>query len=186
MKAAPTRDVARDGRASHATPKTSPTQTLGQQTWPRAVAVVALGLSLIATGLAGWSLLRPVNAGMAAPSSERQLADAETQACNAVGTVASAVSLQTHANLGADPAAVQAVAANARLSMAAGGPYLLAHLDSATPQPLAGAIRSFAGNLQEIAMNTLAGLPNDDPAQAARLGEAQNSSAQIAGLCKRA
>jgi hypothetical protein len=170
--------------AAHATPKMSAAPTLGQQTWPRAVAVAALGLSLVASGLAGWSLLRPMNAGTAAPSSERQLADAETQACRAARTVASAVSLQTHADLGADPVAVQAVAANARLSLAAGGPYLLAHLDSATPQPLAGAIRSFALNLQEIAMNTLAGVPNDDPTQAARLGDAQKSSAQIGDLCK--
>lgn len=54
---------------------------------------------------------------------------------------------------------------NARLSMAAGGSYLLARLDPATPAPVAAAIRSFADNLQDIAMNALAGVSNDDPAQ---------------------
>ena len=124
-------------------PTTSPSQP--SQVWPRAVAVSALGVAVVAVGLAGWALVRP---------------------------------------MGEDPVAVQAVAANARLSMATGGPYLLAHLDSATPSPLAGAIRSFAGTLQDIAMNTLAGVPNGDPAQAARLGDAQKSSVELAALCK--
>jgi len=184
MKADLKTDVPSDVGASHATPKTALAPNLEQQTWPRGVAVAALGLALVAAGLAGWSLMRPVNDGTAAPSSGQQIADAEAQACRASSTVGSAVSLQTHAYLGDDPVAVQAVAANARLSMATGGPYLLAHLDSATPLPLAGAIRSFAVNLQDIAMNTLAGVPNDDPAQAVRLGDAQKSSAQIAELCK--
>jgi hypothetical protein len=184
MKADLKTDVPSDVGASRATPKSALAQTPGQQTWPRGVAAAALGLALVATGLAGWSLMRPVGTGTAAPSSQQQIGDAKTQACRAMSTVGSAVSLQTHADLGADPVAVQAVAANARLSMAAGGTYLLAHLDSATSQPLAGAIRSFAVNLQEIAMNTMAGLPNDDPAQAVRLGDAQKSSAHIADLCK--
>jgi hypothetical protein len=184
MKADLTTDVPSDVVAPHPTRKTALAPTMGQQTWPRGVAIATLGLALVAVGLAGWSLLRPVNTGTAAPPSEQQIADAGKQACGAMSTVGSAVSLQTHVDLGADPVAVQAVAANARLSMAAGGPYLLAHLDPATPQPLAGAIRSFAGNLQDIAMNTLAGVPNADPAQAVRLGNAQKSSAQITDLCK--
>ena len=163
-------------------PTTSPSQP--SQVWPRAVAVSALGVAVVAVGLAGWALVRPMAASSVAAPSGEQVAAAKAQACASVTTVGTAVSLQTHVSLGEDPVAVQAVAANARLSMATGGPYLLAHLDSATPSPLAGAIRSFAGTLQDIAMNTLAGVPNGDPAQAARLGDAQKSSVELAALCK--
>ncbi len=131
--------------------------------------------------MAGWSLLHPLKASTAATDS--QIADAAARACAAYNTVRSAVSLQTHANLGDNPAAVQAVAANARLSMAAGGSYLLAHLDPATPPPLAVAIRSLANGLQDITMNALAGMTTDDPAQAARLHEAEKASSRVAGLC---
>lgn len=154
------------------------------QAWPRAVAVAALGVAVVAVGLAGWALMRPAAGGPVESPSAQQVSEAKAQACASVTTVGTAVSLQTHVSLGADPVAVQAVAANARLSMAAAGPYLLAHLDSATPPPLAAAVRSFSGNLQDIAMNTLAGVSNEEPAQAARLADAQKSSVQLAELCK--
>ena len=86
--------------------------------------------------------------------------------------------------MASEPVAVEAVAANARLSMAAGGSYLLARLDPATPPPVAGAIRSFADNLQDITMNAAAGVPNVDPAQAARMRDGDAASARIADLCK--
>jgi hypothetical protein len=98
--------------------------------------------------------------------------------------VSTAVSLQTHADLGSDSVAVQAVAANARLAMAAGGAEVLAHLDPATPPDLAAAVRSFADGLQDITMNALAGVSNDDPAQAARLRDASAAGARVADLCR--
>ncbi len=103
----------------------------------------------------------------------QQIAAAKARACAAFTTVRAAVSLQNHANLGPDPAAVQAVAANARLAMYGGGSYLLARLDAATSADLAGAMRSFAADLQDIAINALAGVGNDDPAQAARLRDGE-------------
>ena len=66
------------------------------------------------------------------------------------------VARQTHADLGPDPVAEQAVAANARLAMTAGGSYLIAHLDAATLAELASAIRSFADDLNTIGNNALA------------------------------
>lgn len=114
----------------------------------------------------------------------QQTADAKARVRTAFNTVRIAVSLQTHADGGSDPVAVNAVAANARLSMAAGGAYLLGRLDAATPPPLAAAVRSFAEDLQDIAMNALAGVSNDDPAQAARLRHAEAASARVAELCK--
>ena len=147
----------------------------------RWVAVIALAVAAIAIGMVGWSLLHPLKASTTA--TDQQTADAAARACAAYNAVRSAVLLQTHASLGDDPAALQAVAANARLSMAAGGSYLLAQLDPATPPPLGVAIRSFADGLQDIAMNALAGMTNDDPAQAARMHDAEMASSRVAGLC---
>jgi hypothetical protein len=98
--------------------------------------------------------------------------------------VRNAVSIQTNANLGADPVAREAVAANARLATLGGGEYLLSRLDPATPPELADAVRSFANKLQEIGMNQLIGVPNTDPTVAALLNEAQAASTQITDMCK--
>jgi hypothetical protein len=148
------------------------------------VPVVALAIALIAVAIAAWALLRPPPASTTPQATSQQTAEAKTRACSAYTTVSTAVSLQTHADLGSDPVAVQAVAANARLSMAAGGSYLLARLDPATPPDLAAAMRSFADDLQDIAMNALAGVSNDDPAQAARLHDGEVTRARVADLCK--
>jgi hypothetical protein len=113
----------------------------------------------------------------------RHLSSTTSSQC-AYTTVSTAVSLQTHADLGSDSVAVQAVAANARLAMAAGGAEVLAHLDPATPPDLAAAVRSFADGLQDITMNALAGVSNDDPAQAARLRDASAAGARVADLCR--
>jgi hypothetical protein len=144
--------------------------------------LIALAVAVVAIGLAAWALLRSPMAS--APPTSQQIADAKSRACLAFTTVRTAVSLQTHADLGPDPVAMQAVAANGRLSMVAGSSYLLAHLDPAAPAPLAAAIRSFATDLQDIATNAMAGVGNDDPLQAARLSDGQATSNQIADICR--
>jgi hypothetical protein len=113
-----------------------------------------------------------------------QAADAKARVRTAFDTVRKALLLQTHADGGKDPVAVTAVAANARLSMTAGAAYLLARLDPATPPALAAAVRSFAELLEDIAMNSLAGVANEDPVQAARLRDAEAASVRVAELCK--
>ena len=150
------------------------------QAW---VAPVALAISLIAAVAAGWALLRPT-APATAPTTPAQGGDPKTNACEAYRTVTAAVSLQTHADAGADPAAVQGVAANARLAMSGGATYLLAHLNTGTPAELADAIRSFASELQDISMNALAGQSNSDPGQAARLRDAEPANNRISEICK--
>jgi hypothetical protein len=152
--------------------------------WARWIAAIALVIALAATGVAVWALMHPAKPKAPAAPTAQQVTDAKTRACTAYATVRAAVQLQTHADLGTDPAGVQAVAANARLSMASGGQYLLDRVDPATPAPLASAIHSLANDLQDIAMNALAGVSNDDPTQAARLSDGQNVAGQIADLCK--
>ena len=108
----------------------------------------------------------------------------ENARCTAFDTVSKAVKLQTNADLGPDPVALEAVAGNARLALLGGGQYLLNRLDSATPPELADAVRSFANNLQDIGMYAAAGVMNSDPAQAARLAEGEATRKQILDLCK--
>ena len=84
----------------------------------RWVAVGASAVAVIAIAMAGWSLLHPNKTSPRA--SDVQVTDAATRACAAYNTVRSAVALQTHAGLGPDPVAKQAVAANARLAMSTG------------------------------------------------------------------
>ncbi|MGY4712525.1 hypothetical protein ACXDF8_23695 [Mycolicibacterium sp. CBM1] len=154
---------------------------------PRWMGPAALTLSLIAVAAAGWAVLRPQPTMPATPPPagvESQPGDPKAAACDAYRTVSAAVSLQTHADAGSDPAAVQGVAANARLAMAGGATYLLAHVSSATPAELAETMRRFAAGLQDISMNALAGVTNTDPAQAARLQDAQAASNRLVELCK--
>lgn len=169
----PTEDVDDTTSASH-----RPTR----QSRPAAgwVSPLALVVALIAAGLAGWALLRPAPSNPA-PAAAPQTGDPKANACEAYRTVSAAVSLQTHADPGAE---VQGVAANARLAMSGGATYLLAHLSPATPGELADAIRSFATGLQDISMNALAGVPNTDPKQAERLSNAEAANSRIAELCK--
>ena len=98
--------------------------------------------------------------------------------------VRKAVSAQTNIDMGPDPVAREAVAANARLATLGGGEYLLSRLNPATPRELADAVRSFANNLQDIGINQLVGVSNTDPTVAAPLNEAQAAGTQIADMCK--
>jgi hypothetical protein len=147
----------------------------------RWVAPLALLVAAIATGLAIWAVLKPAPQTTAGP---QLVGDPKQRVCSAFQTVTEAVRLQTHADLGQDPVAVEAVAANARLALYGGGQYLMSRVGSDTPSDLADAARAFATNLEDIGMNALAGLQNSDPAQANRLTEGQNASAKIAGMCK--
>jgi hypothetical protein len=149
----------------------------------RWVAPIALVVALAACGVAAWALLGPPPNTSVAPTAQ-QIAAAKSRVCGAYQTVRAAVQLQTHAEAGTDPVALQAVAANARLSMAYGATYLLGTLDPATPPQLAAAVRTFASDLQDIAMNALAGAGNDDPAQLARVHDAEAVSAQVGDACK--
>lgn len=161
----------------------TPGSPSGPQGLSRWMAPVALVVAIIAVAIAIWALVERPSADVQVATTE-QTADAKARACSAFDTVRAAVSLQTHAELGTDPVAVQAVAANARLSMSGGSSYLLLRLEPATPGSLAEAIRSFTDNLQDISMNALAGVPNSDPAQAARLQAAETAAGQIADLCQ--
>jgi hypothetical protein len=175
-----------DGLAEQAEPRADAAPRHRPVSGPRpsrSVALIALALSLIAIAFSGWAWLHP-HRESTNPVTDQQAADARARACSAFNLVRNAVSLQTHADPGSDPIAAQAAAANARVALVGGATYLLAHLDPATPPELAASIRSFADQLQDLAMNAMAGVPGGDPVQAARLREEESTSTRLAESCK--
>ncbi len=146
--------------------------------------VIALVVAVAALGIAVWALLSAPSSSEASTATADQSTDPKTRVCDAFELVRGAVSLQTNANLGPDPVATQAVAANARLATLGGGQFLLSRLDGEVPGDLADAVRSFANNLEYIGMGQLAGAPADDPTQKNRMTEAQSTSTEISELCK--
>jgi hypothetical protein len=131
----PQGDVDESARARSATRKPS----ARRNSWPL-VGFAALAVALTAMVIAVWALLRQPAAPAAVSPTSQQIGEAKGRACAAYTTVSTAVSLQTHTDLGPDPVAMQAAAANGRLAMATGASYLNAHLDPATPDELATAL----------------------------------------------
>ncbi|MDA2895133.1 hypothetical protein PDG61_29760 [Mycolicibacterium sp. BiH015] len=146
---------------------------------------IALLLALIAVGLSVWALVSvpesvPTAQVAAAPAGS---GDAKGRVCRAAHTVATAVQSQTNRSVGPEPAAVEAVAANARLAMVGGGEYLASQISADTPTELAEAARTFAGTLQMIGVNALAGVPNTDELQAGRIRDAEAARNELSRLC---
>jgi hypothetical protein len=148
--------------------------------------IVALVIAIAALAVAIWSFVSAPSSGdtSTASTSTGQSGDPKAEVCNAFTLVRNAVSLQTNANLGPDPVATQAVAANARLATLGGGQFLLSRLEGDLPADLADAVRSFANNLEYIGMGQLAGAPGDDANQISRMNDAQATSNKITELCK--
>jgi len=149
------------------------------------IAPLALVISLLAAGTAGWALLKPATAADTSTVS----ADPKGQVCTAFKTVSTAVFRYSHADPSGEPglalaAAQEAVAANARLAMSGGATYLLRNLSSNTPVDLADTVRSFAGTLDTVAMDLLSGTPNTAPEMVDLLKSTDESSKKIAELCK--
>ena len=154
---------------------------------PIVVAIVALVAALAAASVAIWALLDKPEASnevAAAPPTSEQVSAARTRTCDNFEKVASGVAIQTHTQPEDNPASGQAVAANARLSMLGGGTYLLDNIDPAAPSDLNDAVKDFAGTLQTVAVNALAGIGNDAPDQSGLLQKAQTETERIEGLCK--
>ena len=152
----------------------------------RGMAPVALALSLLAAGGAGWALLKPTPT----PESPGIFAgnltatDPKAEACKVAELVAEGVALQSRANLGPEPVALETVAANTRLAMAGGAAYLREATPSNTPAELAEPIAALAGQLQGIAQHFFVGQTSAVPEQADRLRAATETTTKLAGLCK--
>jgi hypothetical protein len=165
------------------------------------VSVLALVVALVAVGLAAWVLLKEPKSSEAAQAEQQSTQseqsgsgytgattdDPKATICEAFNVVRTGVQANTNLKPPGGPEDVtgsMAVAANARLSLSDGGQYLLARLAPGAPQDLTDAVRTFANQLMDIGARSTAGIPNSDPAQAARLKDADASNATIANLCK--
>ena len=150
----------------------------------RWLAPLAVAISLIAAGLAAWALVKaPASHNASAvPGGD---ADPKATVCTAFQKVVTAVSLQTHTDVGQEPVQKLAVAGNARLALLGGGQYLLARIPDGAPKDLTKVVREFANNLEEIGMNYLAGAVDTDPAQATLQTESQAQNAKIVDMCQK-
>lgn len=152
------------------------------------VPVIALGLAVVALGLAGWAAFRPASALEKEPVyTDAQQAEARTAICAAVELVRKGVSLNTNLPVPGgegDVTGSLAVAANARLALSVGGRYLLDRLEPATPKALADDVTSFGNTLMDAGAAFIAGALNTDPDQAARLQEADALNAKLLEACK--
>lgn len=154
----------------------------------RWMAPVALVLSVLAAAGAGWALLKPAPAPEATPpglfAGNPAATDPKAEACRVAELVAEGVALQSRANLGPEPVALETVAANTRLAMAGGAVYLRENTPSNTPAELAEPISALAGQLQDIAQHFFVGQTSAVPAQADRLKAATETTKKIAENCK--
>lgn len=150
--------------------------------------VIALVVALAALGLAGFAAFTSLTGTEAAVSyTDVERAAAKTKICAAVDLVRKGVSMNTSVQPPGgegDVTGSLAVAANARISLSAGGQYLLAKIDPAAPQPLSDDATAFATNLLDIGAASIAGSLNSDPDQAARLKDADGLNAKIVEDCK--
>jgi hypothetical protein len=143
----------------------------------------SLAIALVALGVAIGACLRPVPESKAADAptyTDQQVAEAKAKVCAAFERVRTGVRLQVGANGGDDPVLKQAIAANARLSLIGGAYYLQVRLDSATPPPVATAIRELSDILLELGENALAGSTDDQRLEQ----QADAKFNQLASLCK--
>jgi hypothetical protein len=156
------------------------------------VSVLALVVALAAVGLAVWALVKgpPSTSESAQPASvftANTTDDPKASVCEAFNLVWKGVQLNTNLQPPggtADVTGTLAVGANARLSLFAGGQYLLARLQPDTPAELAEPMRKFGNQLMDIGARSIAGVANADPAQATRLKDADQTGGMITNLCK--
>jgi hypothetical protein len=169
------------------------------QPWPSAppkpsrwLTFLALAIALVGfgTGVAAWFRAAPHNSPNIGPPTsaytERQIADAKQNVCDAYALVRTAVSVTTNKrSSGGDAFATQtAIAANGRLALYGGGGYLLEQLSAepATPSDLANAVKSLAGTFRKLAMVDLGEQP--ESAQTPLRNAVPGTTAKIDEICK--
>lgn len=162
-------------------PTPAPIKAPGPSRW---IAPIALVISLLAAGGALWALLKPAPEPAGMFAGNPPAADAKAEACRGALLVAEGVALQSRANLGPDPIALDTVAANTRLAMSGGAAYLRDFTPSNTPAELAEPIGDLARELQEIAQHFFVGQSGSVPEQTARMTAATETTNTLIELCK--
>lgn len=150
----------------------------------RWVAPVALTLSVLALAASLWALLKPAPKPPGLFAGNPAAADPRAEACKGALLVAQGVALQSRADLGPDPVALETVAANTRLAMAGGASYLRDFTPSNTPADLAEPIGLLARQLQEIAQHFFVGQSGTVPEQTDRMRAATDTTSKLIEACK--
>ncbi len=131
-----------------------------------------------------WALLKPAPEPPGMFSANPTATDPKTQACKGALLVAEGVALQSRADLGKDPVALDTVAANTRLAMAGGAAYLRDFTPSNTPAEIAEPIGQLATQLQEIAQHFFVGQSGTVPEQTDRMRAATDTTNKLIELCQ--
>ena len=162
-------------------PAPSPRLTDPGRSW---ILPMTLVLSMAALAISIFVALNHKDEPHTGRASTESAEAAKERTCAAVRVVQTAVGLQAETELGTEPVAKHAVAANARLATLGGGYYLLDEVTAATPPDLAEQARALGSALVGVGIHQLAGQTDDDPAQAVRLQTAETASARLAELCR--
>lgn len=145
--------------------------------FPQWIAPAALLLAAVGTALSLWAVKSASD-----NAAGRLAGDGKAGVCSAFATASKAISLQT--NGGPEKLPEPLAATNSRQALLAGGEYLLARLDSSTPDDLAKAVTAFANDVQTLGMNYLGGAVATDPGQADLIKRADAGMKSIADMCK--
>ena len=145
------------------------------------LAPLATVISLIAAGLSIWALAKrrlttPRETGPVLTG------DPKATVCSAFQQVVTAVSLQTHTDLGQEPVP------RWRWPVTPGWPFwavvcLLSRIPAGRPE-LANEVRGFATSLEQIGMNYLAGVPDTDKGRSTCRLTARAPAPKIVNMCK--
>jgi hypothetical protein len=173
-----------DPRAAQPYPPQYPAPTVKAAGVSRLLAPVALVLSVLAAAGSLWALMKPAPERPGMFANNPVATDAKTEACKGALLVAEGVALQSRANLGPDPVALDTVAANTRLAMSGGAAYLRDFTPSNTPAELAEPIGLLAAQLQEIAQHFFVGQSGSVPEQTDRMRAATDTTNKLIDLCK--
>lgn len=134
------------------------------------VAIAALAIAFVASGVAIGSWFRPIPESRSAvppPSltyTDGQIASARENVCNAYRQVRRALDIAGARNSGSDPTTTLAVATASRQALDVGSQYLLNKLgeEPATSPDLAAAVRKLSGLYQQITISYLADVADSD------------------------
>ncbi|PND55848.1 hypothetical protein CRM90_20515 [Mycobacterium sp. ENV421] len=144
-----------------------------------------IGLVVGAIAIAAWFKAAPTAEQHGGKTySAEDVTHAKMAVCDAFGTIHDAVLINTARNGGSNPAAVMAIAANARLAMYAGGGYMIDALirNPATPAELATPVRKLAELYRYVAIQYLINKTNADLKDPLR--EADSATLAIQTACK--
>ena len=158
------------------------------------VSVLALVVALVAVGLAVWALTKGPSSTSSASESEPASVftgdttdDPKASVCEAFNVVRNGVQFNTNMQPPGGPADVTGTWRWRRMrawrSWTAASICLPVCSRIRLPD-LADAVRKFGNQLMDIGARSIAGIPNADPDQAARLKDADATNAMITTLCK--